>query len=119
MDAIKNFSKPWTLTYSFGKALQSSVLKALKGKPENIPAAQEAFFKACKANAEAALRKYSLESGSTEPNFVVSNKETIFQRYGQDQIFESITSSSNWKHPIEALINLIDHNPNTKWLGNF
>ena len=39
MDAIKNFSKPWTLTYSFGKALQSSVLKALKGKPKNIPAA--------------------------------------------------------------------------------
>ena len=39
MNAMENVAKPWNLTFSFGRALQSSVLKAWQGKPENIPAA--------------------------------------------------------------------------------
>lgn len=34
---------PWELSYSYGRALQASALKAWGGKPENVPAAQEAF----------------------------------------------------------------------------
>ena len=33
--------KPWPLTFSFGRALQASVLDAWKGKKENVKAAQD------------------------------------------------------------------------------
>ena len=32
--------RPWKLTFSYGRALQSSVLKAWVGKAENVAAAQ-------------------------------------------------------------------------------
>ena len=72
MNAMENVSKPWSLTFSFGRALQTSVLKAWQGKPENVLVAQEAFLKACKANSEAALGKYAGGSGSTESDFVAN-----------------------------------------------
>jgi len=31
--------KPWALTFSYGRALQSTVLKTWLGKPENVEAA--------------------------------------------------------------------------------
>ncbi len=37
--------KPWALSFSFGRALQASVLKAWKGSPDNVAAAQAAFLK--------------------------------------------------------------------------
>ncbi|CAA6672415.1 unnamed protein product [Spirodela intermedia] len=50
--------KPWTLSFSFGRALQSSTIKKWLGKVENVPAAQKAFLARCKANSEATLGKY-------------------------------------------------------------
>jgi len=50
--------KPWTLSFSFGRALQQSTLKTWGGKEENITKAQEAFLARCKANSEATLGKY-------------------------------------------------------------
>lgn len=43
LNAINKFhaKKPWPLTFSFGRALQASVLEAWKGKNENIKAAQD------------------------------------------------------------------------------
>lgn len=38
-------SKPWALTFSFGRALQASALKAWGGKKENGKACQEEFVK--------------------------------------------------------------------------
>ena len=40
MNALKDTAKPWALTFSYGRALQGSVLKAWEGKPENVAAAQ-------------------------------------------------------------------------------
>ncbi|KAL4554672.1 hypothetical protein LXL04_037273 [Taraxacum kok-saghyz] len=40
--------KPWTLTFSFGRALQSSTLKTWGGKKENVAAAQAVFLARCK-----------------------------------------------------------------------
>ncbi|PUZ59997.1 hypothetical protein GQ55_4G087700 [Panicum hallii var. hallii] len=51
--------KPWTLSFSFGRALQQSTLKKWLGKKENVAAAQAAFVVRCKANSEAALGKYA------------------------------------------------------------
>ncbi|KAJ1259855.1 hypothetical protein BS78_10G188000 [Paspalum vaginatum] len=51
--------KPWTLSFSFGRALQQSTLKKWLGKAENVAAAQATFLVRCKANSEAALGKYA------------------------------------------------------------
>lgn len=55
--------KPWTLSFSFGRALQQSTLKTWSGKAENVDNAQTAFLVRCKANSEATLGKYGGGSG--------------------------------------------------------
>lgn len=54
---IKNDS-PWELSFSYGRALQDSTLKAWIGKPENIKLAQEAFLKQARAVSLARTGKY-------------------------------------------------------------
>lgn len=39
MNQLTGISKPWSLTFSYGRALQTSVLKAWQGKSENVAAA--------------------------------------------------------------------------------
>ncbi len=51
--------KPWTLSFSFGRALQQSTLKTWAGKKENVGKAQDTFLVRCKANSEATLGKYT------------------------------------------------------------
>jgi len=50
--------RPWGLTFSYGRALQASVLAAWLGKPENVHAAQQELLKRAKANGLAALGHY-------------------------------------------------------------
>ena len=50
--------KPWALSFSFGRALQQSTLKAWAGKQENLDKAQQAFLSRCKANSAATLGTY-------------------------------------------------------------
>ncbi|XP_021740789.1 fructose-bisphosphate aldolase 5, cytosolic-like [Chenopodium quinoa] len=57
--------KPWTLSFSFGRALQKSTLKIWGGKKENVIKAQEVFLARCKANSEATLGKYVATGSST------------------------------------------------------
>ena len=52
---------PWNLTFSYGRALQDSALRAWGGKSENIPAAQKAFLHRAKMNSLATLGKYSTD----------------------------------------------------------
>lgn len=40
--------KPWALSFSFGRALQASVLNRWKGQTESIKAAQEELLKRAK-----------------------------------------------------------------------
>lgn len=51
--------KPWALTFSYGRALQASVLSTWGGKPENMKAAGEAFVKRAHANSLACQGKYT------------------------------------------------------------
>lgn len=57
MNAAGNL--PWTLTFSYGRALQQSALKAWGGKSENVPAAQAAFLHRAKMNGLAARGAWS------------------------------------------------------------
>eukprot|EP00382_Lankesteria_abbotti_P003558 CAMPEP_0113844862 /NCGR_PEP_ID=MMETSP0372-20130328/454_1 /TAXON_ID=340204 /ORGANISM="Lankesteria abbotti" /LENGTH=360 /DNA_ID=CAMNT_0000813875 /DNA_START=72 /DNA_END=1154 /DNA_ORIENTATION=+ /assembly_acc=CAM_ASM_000359 len=54
---------PWVLSFSYGRALQASVLKAWAGKTENVGAAQKTFLERAKANGEAQLGKYAGGAG--------------------------------------------------------
>ena len=46
---------PWKMSFSYGRALQAAPQKAWAGKPENVPAAQQAFLHRAKMNGLAAL----------------------------------------------------------------
>eukprot|EP01114_Cavostelium_apophysatum_P003489 TRINITY_DN133_c0_g1_i1.p2 TRINITY_DN133_c0_g1~~TRINITY_DN133_c0_g1_i1.p2 ORF type:complete len:360 (+),score=119.15 TRINITY_DN133_c0_g1_i1:73-1152(+) len=50
--------KPWSLTFSYGRALQSSCLEAWKGDKSKVADGQKAFLVRAKANSEAQLGKY-------------------------------------------------------------
>jgi fructose-bisphosphate aldolase class I len=54
---------PWSLTFSYGRALQQSVLKTWGGQDANIKAAQDALTVRAKANGEAQLGKYAGGAG--------------------------------------------------------
>lgn len=73
LDAMNKFNVkdiPWTLTFSYGRALQTSVLEHWRGKEENKAKAQEMLFDRVKANGEASLGMYGGGSGSTSSDFV-------------------------------------------------
>ncbi|KAJ3326516.1 hypothetical protein HDU76_012861 [Blyttiomyces sp. JEL0837] len=55
--------RPWAVTFSYGRALQATVIKTWAGKKENVAAAQKALLVRAKANSEATLGKY-VSSGS-------------------------------------------------------
>lgn len=52
---------PWRLSFSYGRALQAPALKAWQGRPENIEAAQQAYYLRARCNGAAALGQYSTE----------------------------------------------------------
>jgi fructose-bisphosphate aldolase class I len=50
---------PWELSFSYGRALQQSCLKAWGGKPANVDAAQKAYFHRARMNGAARSGSYS------------------------------------------------------------
>ncbi|XP_065892598.1 fructose-bisphosphate aldolase C-like [Dysidea avara] len=66
LNAINKYKacKPWALTFCYGRALQTSVLKAWKGKKENVPAAQSVFMHRAKCNSLASVGKYEGEDAA-------------------------------------------------------
>lgn len=62
LDAINKVANeegaPWELTFSYGRGLQASPLKAWSGQPENVPAAQQAFMQRAVAIAAAREGRY-------------------------------------------------------------
>ncbi|KAJ0021954.1 hypothetical protein NQD34_009444, partial [Periophthalmus magnuspinnatus] len=60
LNAINNcpLPKPWILTFSFGRALQASALRAWRGHKENAKAATEQFIRRAEINSLACQGKY-------------------------------------------------------------
>ncbi len=56
---------PWTLTFSYGRALQEDVLMSWSGKGERVDAAQKALLKRAKLNGLAATGVYKLSMENT------------------------------------------------------
>ncbi|XP_060569292.1 fructose-bisphosphate aldolase-like [Ruditapes philippinarum] len=69
--------KSWALSFSFGRALQATVIRAWKGDDANIEQAQKMFLARAKANGLASLGKYkpvTLSSTEKESLFVAKNE---------------------------------------------
>jgi len=72
INKLADVKHPWSMTFSFGRALQSSVLTTWKGKKENVEAAQKILFERCQASSQAALGKYQGGQGSTDSDYVAN-----------------------------------------------
>jgi len=57
--------KPWALTFSYGRALQASVIKAWKGKKEHVGDAQKQLLMRARLNSFACRGKYDGEEGGS------------------------------------------------------
>lgn len=55
--------KPWNLTFSYGRALQASALRAWGGKEENVAAGAAAFLARAAANGAASVGEYGGSGG--------------------------------------------------------
>ena len=61
MNQLLNGGGPWNLTYSYGRALQAPALKAWGGSNDNVPAAQDVFYKRARLNALATKGEYAAD----------------------------------------------------------
>ncbi|CDW83208.1 fructose-bisphosphate aldolase cytoplasmic isozyme-like [Stylonychia lemnae] len=73
MNKLDSKIRPWALSFSYGRALQSSTLKAWSGKPENVKAAQEALLTRARANSEATLGSYAGGAAGDSASQYVAN----------------------------------------------
>jgi fructose-bisphosphate aldolase class I len=55
LNEMNKYDSDWNLTFSYGRALQQTALKAWSGKAENLKSAQEAFIEKAKANSLASV----------------------------------------------------------------
>ena len=55
----KRAPHPWQLSFSYGRALQAPALKAWGGKPDNVEAAQRAYYHRAKMNGAARTGMYA------------------------------------------------------------
>eukprot|EP01062_Namystynia_karyoxenos_P032530 TRINITY_DN239_c0_g1_i2.p1 TRINITY_DN239_c0_g1~~TRINITY_DN239_c0_g1_i2.p1 ORF type:complete len:407 (+),score=184.12 TRINITY_DN239_c0_g1_i2:98-1222(+) len=58
MNQLTSVAKPWALRFSYARALQSSALKAWKGKDENVAEARKVFLWRARMNSLASLGQY-------------------------------------------------------------
>jgi len=65
---------PWSASFSYGRALQQSCLKAWKGDDANIKAGQDAFMVRAKANSDAQLGKYTGDAATED------SKKTLYEK---------------------------------------
>jgi fructose-bisphosphate aldolase class I len=78
LNAMNLAPNPWHVSFSYARALQNSVLKTWQGKPENIPAAQDALMKRASANSAAQLGKYDPSSESKEAGMRMYEKGYVY-----------------------------------------
>jgi len=65
MNKLTSVKRPWALTFSYGRALQASVIAAWAGKKENVAAAKQQLVKRAAANGLAARGLYCGDAAST------------------------------------------------------
>jgi fructose-bisphosphate aldolase class I len=61
-------TKPWKISFSYGRALQDPALEAWHGRDEHLPAGQRAFSHRARLNGAATLGKYTDEMEAASPS---------------------------------------------------
>jgi len=77
LNALDLGARPWSLSFSFGRALQKTCLLTWKGKKENFSAAQGAFLVRCRANSLAQLGKYTSDIETSK----IASQESYVANY--------------------------------------
>ena len=72
INRLAEIKHPWNISFSYGRALQQSVLKTWMGKLENVKAAQDKLYERCESNGLAALGKYEGTGGDTSSSYVAN-----------------------------------------------
>jgi len=67
LNAINRLGGPWPLSFSYGRALQASALKAWGGEPANVEAAQSALLHRARMNALAAAGDWNADLEQAVP----------------------------------------------------
>jgi fructose-bisphosphate aldolase class I len=79
LDAMNRAGGPkaWTLSFSYGRALQDAALATWRGKPDNVAAAQQAFRHRARCNGLAALGAYTEaeDAGSEKPGALADERD--------------------------------------------
>ena len=72
-----DLSKPWKISFSYGRALQDPAIETWRGKQQNLKAAQQAFYHRAKCNSAAAIGKYTsaLEGKKSAPEAAVHRSD--------------------------------------------
>jgi fructose-bisphosphate aldolase, class I len=60
-------SKPWKISFSYGRALQDPALEAWHGHDENLAAGQTALHRRARCNGAASAGKYTAEMEAASP----------------------------------------------------
>lgn len=76
MNKITGIKRPWSLSFSYGRALQNTCVKTWTGKDENLAKAQEALIKRAQSHSEATFGKFagSKDGAGQESLFVADYK---------------------------------------------
>ena len=78
MNKLKDVKKPWNLSFSYGRALQHSCLKAWQGKTENLEAAQKVLLEKAKNNSLATLGQYQSNGDSSSGHESLHVKNYVY-----------------------------------------
>jgi len=76
LNAINSFASasgscPWSLSFSYGRALQASVLQAWRGDVSNVRSAQETLLKRARANGDAQQGKFKQSGEESDTSLYV------------------------------------------------
>lgn len=69
---------PWALSFSYGRALQASVLNTWKGKKENVAKAREVLLQRAEANSLATAGKYKGGAGGDNASASLYEKKYVY-----------------------------------------
>lgn len=92
LDAINKYpgKKPWALTFSYGRALQASALKAWAGQPGSIKNGQEEFLKRAKVGAILPASRGPLPSFSLPVRTLALAYDRVLATSCDERISESL-----------------------------
>ena len=79
LNAINQLPGPrsWTISFSYGRALQDPALEAWHGRSENLQAGQQALYRRARCNSAASLGAYTeeMEAQRTRTNMPAHRRE--------------------------------------------